>query len=121
MALVAMAGWVRSRLVTDSVASSTKSYSLITFSSRLGTKEIDANGIRTQTDPFENYDLEWRWDWAGFTFGAGTSPRDRLDLYSISYWSIVIPLTLISLWLLVSIPRKSNQSKITEPIPETVV
>ena len=33
-----------------------------------------------------------------------------------SYWSIVIPLTLISLWLLLSKPRKSTPKKTAEPI-----
>ena len=37
--------------------------------------------------------------------------------YSAPYWSIVIPLTLISLWLLLSKSRKSNQEK----NPENVV
>ena len=33
-------------------------------------------------------------------------------------WVIVIPLTLISLWLFFSEPRKAIQKKLTEPTPE---
>ena len=39
---------------------------------------------------------------------------------SAPYWFIVIPLTLFSLWLLLSKPHKSNQKKITERISEKV-
>jgi len=40
-------------------------------------------------------------------------------LISVSHWSIVIPLTMLSAWLLLSKPRSSNPKKIAEPIPET--
>ena len=40
-------------------------------------------------------------------------------LFTLSYWSIVIPLTLLSAWLLLSKPRKANLKPITEPVPET--
>lgn len=35
----------------------------------------------------------------------------------IRYWTVVIPLTLLSAYLLLSKPRKSTPKKITEPIP----
>ena len=37
---------------------------------------------------------------------------------SIRYWSIVLPLTVLSAFLLLTKPRKSNQKKTLEPIPE---
>jgi hypothetical protein len=36
---------------------------------------------------------------------------------SIPYWLFVIPLTLVSVFLMLSKPRKSTQTKITESIP----
>ena len=46
-----------------------------------------------------------------------TTPSNPLKKWfvSIPYWFIVIPLTLASLWLLLSKPRKSPPKKITEP------
>jgi hypothetical protein len=43
------------------------------------------------------------------------APGYEVRLY---FYAIVIPLTLISLWLLLSKPKGSNQEKITEPVPE---
>ena len=37
-------------------------------------------------------------------------------ILEIPHWSITIPLTLISLWLLLSKPRKLIQNKTSEPI-----
>lgn len=62
------------------------------------------------------------WAYCGFEFrgyeldlgGISTS------IWTIPYWSVVIPPTLISLWLLLTKPRKSTPKKTTEPIPETV-
>jgi len=71
--------------------------------------------------------LKWSRRWCGFGFGQfderlvgmmvrhGTRP-----FWSIPYWSIVLSLTLISAYLLLSMPRKSNQNKISEPIAEEV-
>jgi hypothetical protein len=54
-------------------------------------------------------------------FGFGQE-RESLGFYFgirtfVPYWSIVLPLTLLSAILLLSKPRKSIQIKITEPIP----
>ena len=35
----------------------------------------------------------------------------------VPYWSIVVPLTFLSAFLLLTKPRKSSPMKITEPIP----
>jgi hypothetical protein len=37
-----------------------------------------------------------------------------VGILSIHYWSIVMPLTLLSAYLLLGIPRQSNQSKTSE-------
>ena len=38
----------------------------------------------------------------------------------VPYWSLTIPLTFISLWLLLSKPRRSTPKKLDEPVPEKV-
>jgi hypothetical protein len=54
-------------------------------------------------------------NWQGFSSTFGLSSEFE---WLIPYWSVTIPLTLISLWLLLSKPRKSNQREITEPTPK---
>ena len=54
----------------------------------------------------------------GFHFETGkVGHQSRYAVYTIPYWSIVLPLTLISVFLLLSKPRKSNQMKIADPVP----
>ena len=52
---------------------------------------------------------------------TGVSDYEMLmpvPLLTIPFWSVTIPLTLLSMYLLLSKPCKSNPIKITEPIPE---
>ena len=70
--------------------------------------------------PTEEGDVvDWYLIGCGFGIGESSSmdPYLRRCCYSIiPYLSIVISLTLISLWLLLSISRKSIQNKTLEPI-----
>lgn len=63
--------------------------------------------------------------WCGFHFaeseGNVAARRIQFAVWTVPYWSITVPLTLISLWLLLSKPRKSTQKKTIESIPEKVV
>ena len=77
------------------------------------------NGVAT-FDPMRNQ-TTWRWDWMGFHLSDGMKGTVQVRLCFVPYWSIVIPLTLISLWLLLVKPHRSTQKKITEPITEKVV
>ena len=94
--------------------------------SKDGRSGFDAHGFLHSPDPFEsNYEVEWQWDWAGFTFGAeqfrpGVMPLHRLEIYAIPYWSIVIPLALLSAYLILWKPRKVGAGQKCEPsVPET--
>jgi len=60
----------------------------------------------------------WTWNRDGIRFGIETidAQKYRAVVLTVPYWSITIPMTLLSLWLLLSKPRKSNQSKINGPI-----
>ena len=67
-----------------------------------------------------------RWSGIGFDFGKSLgydgwgdgSPAPFQYVCTVPYWSLVIPLTLLSAYLLLSKPRKSIQKKITEPVPD---
>ncbi|WP_010587896.1 hypothetical protein [Schlesneria paludicola] len=52
-------------------------------------------------------EVEWRWDWAGFHFGAGRDANSQTEDYILPFWSIVAPLSVLSAWLLFSEPRHS--------------
>ena len=81
--------------------------------SRFGSNIIGNLGIHKQS---------WRFNWLGIRLGAipivepGTL-SERI-MWIIPYWTIVIPLTALSAYLLLSKPRKSNQKKIVEPISD---
>lgn len=63
--------------------------------------------------------IEWDLHWCGFGAGRIGGPPDRNWLkvcWVIPYWSVVVPLTLISFWLLLFKPHKSTLKKLSEPI-----
>jgi len=71
-------------------------------------------------DPQE---YNWRWQCCGFDFSDAKwqtffpLQAGNVQAYCVPYWSIVIPLTLISLWLLLTKPRSSTPKKTVELIP----
>ena len=72
----------------------------------LGLK-TDEHG-RRRVDWDDGYDVKWRWEWNGFAFGVATRGKFRFEASNVPYWSIVIPLTLISAWLLLSKPTSKT-------------
>ena len=61
--------------------------------------------------------IKWRWRWCGFDFYESEIGDHRYSRRRIPYWAIVVPLTLLSAWLLLSTPRQSPLRKIAEPNP----
>ncbi len=65
--------------------------------------------------------FDWRWHYWGFDFGKGHEVQQRPNEYRlrfmfIPYWSIVIPLPLLSAWLLLrKLPTRSNPQNVVEP------
>lgn len=138
MACLVMAGWVRSLTVNDQfdvpcngekehyffhsvngVICSThlnqmnQSWSLL----KQDTVKWDSNQAEPLSEDFEN-SFDWQLRWLGFGFGKlkpGAIGTATMTFWSIPYWSITIPLTLISLWLLLKKPKTSTSKKITEP------
>lgn len=83
-------------------------------------RDRNADGAFQPFDPIKRYDgsvcsVRWRWDWIGLHAGVadqqdGTT-RLRIDTCVFPHWSIVIPLTLFSAWLLLSKPRSAQTPK----------
>ncbi len=68
----------------------------------------DDKGLRVRFVPSDYVDVKWRWEWEGFHFGAGESKYTRgeeTEFGVIPYWSVVLPLTLLSAYLLLSKPQ----------------
>ena len=136
LACVFAAGWLRSLTIRD-VFTFKKDKLTIAFRSFEGglgwqrftpTSSLASTGWRSDnnfkfsfSDPwwrFDNIDddeIDWRWDRGGFSFGAASKKnpeflRRRLELWTIPYWSIVIPLTLLSAYLLLTKPRAARKN-----------
>jgi hypothetical protein len=74
----------------------------------------DANAF--QGDAFEEAEVDWRWKWLGFEFLHATIRRPsgmngQTSRWSVPYWSLVLPLTVVSAWLLISKPRAAKSAK----------
>ena len=82
----------------------------------------DSEDDRHTSDVYEDPHFAelWSWRWCGFAAGTtaikmapdGTLSKWNSVQYLIPYWSIVIPLTSLSAWLVLSKPRPAKQ---TEP------
>ena len=138
MALVFVGGWVRSLTIQDSFLCHRDDHSGFFVNSNQGClswnriHELQPEQLRfadryftgdaASFDRFLNNEVNWHWKTCGFEFGETTqhNSRVRSEFGVVPYWSIVIPLTLLSAWLLLIKPRSSHRKKITEPIPEKV-
>ena len=132
VACVFAAGWVRSTIIADEF-----DYSFNHTSSRIialldghivwmifdhvRPTNVPAIGFYFN-EPFQTFDKfyhdkskTWKWRFCGIAVGrAENSGKSEITIFVVSFWSIVIPLTLLSAFLLLSKPRQSNQKKITE-------
>ena len=136
MACVAMLGWVRSFPFDEAVWFPTgkRSYSgLISQSGFLVWvsfhHEADAqrapdffdwqSQASLGTTPFEDYST-WKvlWNWNEFSSISNESPGEQQTRWIAPYWSIVLPVTLIAAYLLLSKPSEATQKKFIEPISD---
>jgi len=115
VACVFMAGWVRSLYVEDCF--------YITTSHRDDIVIFSDSQITWWGSSF-NFDVKSSFKWTADTqmrFGGwvarfmsdgnGSHEGSEPQKWILPYWSIVFPLIAISLWLLLSNPRNSNQKK----------
>ena len=142
MACVFMAGWMRSLTFnecvmiqfrkdwSDEFASSDSSLIWACHRTRLasGLLPVFYSNRRTDDDGiWKRQFVQWRWRLLGFGHGGddgGAKSIGNLIIHTspskvtvIPYWSIVIPLTALSAYLLLSKPRKLAQTKIVETVP----
>ena len=130
MAMLLTGAWIRSLVLQDQILTQHKR-------SLLNVKSFDGRiwwGRHTPTpfemtyewmsnpfpkseriDPWENYDLHWCWKWGGFNFGAGKGNSAmggrETEIWIVPHWSIVLPLTLLSAWLILSKPRPAKSAR----------
>jgi len=140
MACLFAAGWVRSIWTEDRIHIPMKDDDTIVFGSAYGSLiveswpdqvrffHIDKSKARypkwqhqslgiIASEQFEWRTPEWRWRWNGFGYGHFPlmQTKDAASFLLVPYWSIVIPLTLVSAYLLLSKPRTSAPKAIVEP------
>lgn len=91
--------------------------------------ELTENSLNNYKFYWDDGDIHWHWQWSGFDFGAASFETlsqvpgnsnwiRREEIWQIPYWAITMPLALISLWLLLSKPRKTILTKLSEPTPK---
>jgi len=136
VACVFAAGWIRSLAVSDTIVLTISNHTYVWLFSEVHTVEFAIfpteyelewepywyAGDIAQPDPDPNVSTHWLWHWGGFGFAESvtqcvkTSPIiDRCMLLSVPYWSIVISLTLLSAYLLLTKPRVATPTKTIEP------
>ena len=122
LACVFMSAWVRSLTIHEGIifqASQSSDQRLISFQGAIHWCWLDGSSDRQSfpsvkwlSSPHRtnlmviNPARSWRWRFAGF--GIHDRTYDENEMFTvllIPYWSIVIPLTLLSAWLILSKPR----------------
>lgn len=71
-------------------------------------RKVDQNGVEKPYDPADmGCQLNWRWTWFGFYGSSGitTSQGMKFEYRMIPWWSVVVPLTLFTGFLLLGKPR----------------
>jgi hypothetical protein len=123
LACVLLAGWVGSqlRLIGVQTGNSKSTFSVVSMSGRVyfmnlnipGGFHFTSSDITKPLQPWEGFKDVERAHFAGFEFGVGNHKKAagvKMGLLILPYWSIVIPLALLSAWLLLSKPRVKNEN-----------
>jgi len=137
VACVFMALWLRSLCLEDNIQIPSTASSRKLFVSKDGTLAWRAGrGYASRIRPLRWYSYQLRPEtfeglkclrndeWCVFNFSeyvddesvGGANKEYQLRIYSVAYWSIVLPLTAVSAWLLLSKPRVK---KVDSPIIPT--
>jgi len=119
MACVLSAAWIRNQSIVDyleygyrnclwEIQSNT---GWVSISRRTYEREITRLGFRASTYPSKPaYGKSFRFGWFSEDFGWG-----HTNVCSLPCWSIVLPLTLLSAFLLLGKPRVAKPKKAVEP------
>ena len=140
MACLFATGWVRSELKYDFVTltlrtTTFKIASLFSYIKLIRETALDKKRVQN-TGPLlhwssgntsrivgpkrgwdEGYTVERNSECFGFSCGSATRGGRRFEEWIVPYWSVVLPLTLLSAYLILSKSRQSTQKKSREPIP----
>ncbi len=133
LALLLMGVWVRSTVVEDQLAINWlgRLHWFHSFNGTVAWKQytpwIQAKSFvlyeresppTDHTDHWDNDDddVDWSWKWRAceFEFRAGTFSKPfwgDIRLRIIPYWSLVLPLTLLSAFLIISKPKQPKSAK----------
>ena len=130
LACLFMGGWMRSVIGNDAIvlgfhreftdlmiisASGHLQFERFTFDF---SKESESSfSFDTFPDLFEDFPETFHLGWQS---GRSAMEDCWLDRFTVLYWFIVIPLTALSAFLLLSSPRKTTQKKITEPMAQNL-
>lgn len=122
LAVFLMAGWVRSHLMDDLTRPIQGQTSLVVASSN----DSLFFGLVWDMPPFPFWetdrsnklksdleaDANFKWSALLWGFGVGSALDDPVSamLLMIPYWSLVMPLTILSAWLLLKKPRELPES-----------
>ena len=129
LALISMVGWNRSYVWFDSMHVNGRPF-LVSVSSGYGQlilcwtahrKGYQPVGVSINPLPEKAkilpVNMIWKWERAGFRFGDANAFFLSASFLLVPYWSIVIPLTLLSAHLLLSRSHTAKQKNIAERIP----
>lgn len=124
LALMLMAGWMRSFVYYDEVwvnlgaakVVNSLSGSILLFWSNPGFGQHEKIDSRWQVYRSTSYDngwktkIAWQWEWLGFARGQ------RLDyqIGIIPYWSLTLPCSVVAAWLLLIQPGAIRKTVIAE-------
>ena len=126
LACVFMAGWVRSYVTEDMLSLPVKDPSLSWLTSTEGIivwmtiSEPNRNPEAAEVSVEQNTEDDILVATAVVNSFGGyiTSAMTITSFWFIPYWSLVLPLTLLSAWLLLSKPHSSNPKKTIDPKPD---
>lgn len=78
---------------------------------------VDARNDRWFDPATEDQRYQWQWKWYGFGIGAilPGSAAPSIRLWVVPYWLFILPLTLLSAWLLLIKQSKSRVVAASEP------
>ena len=73
------------------------------------------NGHPLPFNPWEKLDVRRRSDWPGLSFCTANikNTNTQIEMYVIYYWFVVVPLTLLSVYLLLAKPRTHTKLSIS--------
>ena len=107
-------GWVRT-FDTRSEKQGTRGFSFpeMGWMSRINSSENRWLDVAGWVD-VPNERFVWRYRWAGFDFGEVEIESIEMSIAVIPYWSLVLPLTLLSAWLI--LVKARNEKRTQAPI-----